>query len=284
MVVAVRALPIVVAVVLGAAPAVADVGYEQIERARSSALTPEFQEELPGQTLLRGEAGDASGTGTGGTGTRRGTTASGRGGQGSADDRARRRIVREQEMRDTRELRRRAEDDGPSSLFSVLMWGLLAVGLGLVAFWFFSEFAKPSDDVALPAGDNDAQVVAKTQAIIDRPLGDADDLAARGEYVEAIHTLLLRTLHELARSAMVRVERSHTSREILARVPLLADARDALHVLITYVELTHFGDEPATESDYARCREQFNRFAEAFRAGIAVQQRMPVAGGTALAS
>ena len=280
---AVRALPIVVAVVLGAAPAAADVGYEKIERARSGTLTPDFQEELPGHTVVRG---DPVGGGQGRPTAVRG----GGGGRGSAaprdpdrDRKLGRRSTREQEMRDTRELRR-AEDDGPSSLFSVLMWGLLAIGLGLVAFWFVSEFAKPSDDVALPAGDADAKVAAQTQAIIDRPLGDADDLAARGEYVEAIHTLLLRTLHELARSAMVRVERSHTSREILARVPLLADARDALHVLITYVELTHFGDEPATATDYARCREQFNRFAEAFRAGLAVQQRMPAAGGTALAS
>ena len=76
---------------------------------------------------------------------------------------------------------------------------------------------------------------------------------------------------------MVRVERSHTSREILARVPLLADAREALSMLITYVELTHFGDDPAGAADYAKCRDQFNRFAAAFKAGLAIQQRSPQA-------
>jgi len=35
--------------------------------------------------------------------------------------------------------------------------------------------------------------------------------------------------------------------------------------LITAVEITHFGAEPADQGDYARCREQFQVFAAAFR-------------------
>ena len=78
----------------------------------------------------------------------------------------------------------------------------------------------------------------------------------------------------------MRVERSHTSREILARVALAPDAACAVGA-DTYVELTHFGDEPAGTNDYARCREQFNRFATAFRAGLAVQQSPQRLGGAA---
>ena len=52
-------------------------------------------------------------------------------------------------------------------------------------------------------------------------------------------------------------------------MPLLADARTALAGLITAVEITHFGAEPASETDYARCREQFHVFATAFRGGRA---------------
>jgi hypothetical protein len=154
------------------------------------------------------------------------------------------------------------------SLVSLLMWGCVIVGLALVAFWVARELFKYTEDVELPpegAGATGADADA-TAAIIDRPLGDADELARRGEFAEAIHTLLLRTLHELVRSAAVSVERSHTSREILARVPVLTDAREALAGLITAVELTHFGDEPATAADYDGCRQQFHRFAEAFRA------------------
>ena len=285
-----RVLTIVAAVVAGmAAPAFAEVDQSRIERARGGTLGAEFQGELPGQRQtirlegggLRQGGGSAAGSGSG---SARSPVA---GGSAGDQQRARdRRMGRRDgaQSQDTRELRRRRDEPALGGVFNVLLWGLIAVGVGLLAIWFIAEFAKPGDDVALPGEDKEAKAAAATQAIIDRPLGDADDLAARGQYVEAIHTLLLRTLHELARSAMVRVERSHTSREILARVPLLADAREALGVLITYVEITHFGDDPATEADYLKCREQFNRFAQAFRAGLAVQQRMPQVGGTALAS
>lgn len=259
----VRVIAFVVAGLL-ALPAVAaaEVSAKDIERARASTLTDTFQQELPGYEQ--------------------------RAGSGSArprDPRMGRRVPRDSARRiDTRE--QRASDGGGGALgglIEILMWGCLAVGLGLGAFWLATELSK-GEDARLPPEEAEAKAQAATVAIIDKPLGDADELAARGEYAEAIHTLLLRTLHELARSAMVRVERSHTSREILARVPLLADARTALANLITAVELTHFGDEPAGAADYARCREQFNVFATAFRSGLAVQQRAPKAGGTALAS
>ena len=65
----------------------------------------------------------------------------------------------------------------------------------------------------------------------------------------------------------MRVAPANTSREILARVPLLGDARTALAGLITAVEVTHFGDAEPSADDYGRCRQQFNIFATAFRAG-----------------
>jgi len=269
----VRVLCAVVIVVVGAAPAFA-LSDDEIERARNGALTNDFQEDIPGYQPQQG-----------------GKSQQGSGGGQQWDPDRREQVRREDEPGrrearriDTREYRHDEEDGGAlGGLMSVLLWGLLAVTLGLALFWFASEMTKSGEEAALPADEKEDAVAAATAAIIDKPLGDADELAARGEYAEAIHTLLLRTLHELARSAMVRVERSHTSREILARVPLLADARDALGVLITYVELTHFGDDPAGAADYAKCREQFNRFATAFKSGLAIQQRMPQAGGTALA-
>ena len=317
-------LLVVVAVVGTSSLAHAEISESVVERAQKRALTEDYQDELPGQgSLIEFELGDpgrrgsgsggtggsgsgagkyggtGSGSGSGqGSGAAMGGSGSGSGGRGAAaggtgsGSGAKKRDPRlgnkrgDRERQDTREIRRRDDDNGPmGNLFSVLLWGLLAVGVALLAFWFISEFAKSGDDAALPASDDkDAKAAAQAHAIIDKPLDDADVLAQQGRYVEAIHTLLLRTLHELARSAMVRVERSHTSREILARVPLLADAREALSVLITYVELTHFGDDPATEADYTKCREQFNRFAHAFRAGLAVQQRMPLGGGTTVAA
>jgi hypothetical protein len=284
-----------VAVCLGiAAPAYAEIDASKIEKARSSALTPTFQDDLPGYEWVPSGGGDP-----GGDGLARGGPS--RQGSGSAekvvpstdprkDDRrkAQRDAARRAEDRiDTREQVREPED-GVSDVMTMFMWGLLAVAAGLLIFWFVSEFGKGDPDVAGPAAeeDKDAAVKAATAAIIDRPLSDADELATRGMYAEAIHTLLLKTLHELARHASVRIERSHTSREILRRVQLAPDPRDALGVLITYVELTHFGDEPAGAEDYQRCREQFHVFANAFRAGLAIASNQPsqLGGGTSLAS
>jgi hypothetical protein len=212
-----------------------------IDAARERALTAEYQRELPN--------GDPTAAGS-----------------GSDARRTRAPVDRRDRSIDTRE--RRPEETGPlGSLMTVLMWGVLIVMVSLLAFWLGNELIKGEDNAELgPDTEAADDTAAATAAIIARPLGDADELARRGEFAEAIHTLLLRTLEELVRSAAVRVERSHTSREILARVPLLADAREALSGLITAVELTHFGDEPANAADYERCRQQFHRFATAFRA------------------
>ena len=213
---------------------------ERVETARAQVLTDDYQKELPGD--------ESAGSGSG--------------------------IVKHPEFRDDRTKidtrdTQRAEDGPMSGVFSFLLWGVVIVGVALLAFWIASELVKyGGDDASLgeaPSQDD----AAVDLAVIERPLGDAEELASRGLYREAIHALLLRTLQELVRSASVRVAPAMTSREILGRVPLLADARDALAGLITAVEITHFGGDDATVSDYQRCLAQFQKFATAFRASSA---------------
>ena len=235
------ALGFVLAVVVTAtlAPiAFAAPADDRVEKARAQVLTDDYQKELPGDETV----GSGSGSGMKHPEFR--------------DDRTK---------IDTRDTQR--SEDGPmSGVFSFLLWGVVIVGVALLAFWIASELVKyGGDDASLgeaPAQDE----TAVDMAVIERPLGDAEELASRGLYREAIHALLLRTLQELVRSASVRVAPAMTSREILGRVPLLADARDALAGLITAVEITHFGGDEATVDDYVRCRAQFQKFATAFRA------------------
>jgi hypothetical protein len=217
---------------------------ERIERARKATFTEHYQAELP-----RYQSGDRTGS------ARKSLQRPGRRGNGRVAGRDGRWV-------DTRE---RTEPRGVSSLMQLVMWGLLIVLGALFVVWIASELSKYGGNAELPAGESQIRMRAAVDSILDRPLGDADELARRGEYAEAIHTLLLRTLQELVRSAAVRVAPAMTSREILARVPLLADARDALAGLITAVEITHFGEEPANANDYQRCREQFHVFATALR-------------------
>lgn len=171
-------------------------------------------------------------------------------------------------MRDTRH---REEPGTFATLMTMVLWGMVAVVIVLVVFWLVSELSRYGGDPELPADERqDARAIV--DAIIERPLGDADELARRGLFAEAIHTLLLRSLQELVRTAAVRVAPAMTSREILARVPLLADARSAFAGLITAVEITHFGDAEASATDYERCRQQFHLFAAAFRGRAAPAQ------------
>jgi uncharacterized protein DUF4129 len=214
----------------------ADVDSARIEAARKAALTDAYQPTLPG-----GEGSGAIGD----------------------DDSARaRERTRDVNVVDTRDTQNQERPMG--GLFAMIMWGVIIVGVVLLIVWIGAELMKYGGDDSAIAQDA-AVPAAPDLAVIERPLGDAEELARRGEFREAIHTLLLRTLEELARTASVRVAPAMTSREILGRVPLLADARDALAGLITAVELTHFGGDEATEQDYLRCRAQFQVFATAFR-------------------
>jgi hypothetical protein len=239
----------VLAGVSGAAPAPVLHDATRIELAREKALTDSFQPEIPAYA------------GSDGSGAR---------GSAHSPDRRPGDDHRRMQRIDTRAQRDgAARDPGPiGTVISYLMWGLIAIAVALGAFWVAGELFHIGRDADAPPEEADAEAaaIALERAVVDRPLGDAEELARRGEFGEAIHTLLLRTLQELAKSSAVRVAPATTSREILARVALLADAREALAGLIVAVEVTHFGGGIATADDYARCREQFQRFAVAFRA------------------
>jgi hypothetical protein len=214
----------------------------RVEQARRSVLDDAYQPDLPG--------GPAGGSGA------RAVGRPGRAAGGELADRDHRARVDVRDHDEPRTL---------STLMSIIMWGMVIVVAILGAAWLAAELSKYGGDATLPPDRaRDARSVVDG-AIIERPLEDADELARRGQFAEAIHTLLLRTLRELARSAAVQVAPANTSREILARVPLLADARSALAGLITAVEITHFGERPANAGDYERCRRQFHVFAAAFR-------------------
>ena len=231
----------------------------RIDQARRTVLDDTYQAELPRYRDPSGSPGAGGGSAGDGPGGRPRRQAGGELGEGDRDRRM---------MVDARE---HEEGGAASSLMSSLMWGMVIVIGVLIAFWIASELSRYGGDAELGPADEPAdRMQAAAEAIIDRPLGDADELARRGLFAEAIHTLLLRTLQELVRSAAVRVAPATTSREILARVPLLADARSALAGLITAVEITHFGDAPANAADYERCRQQFAVFAQAFRGGAQV--------------
>ena len=99
----------------------------------------------------------------------------------------------------------------------------------------------------------------------DAVLRDADALASAGRYAEAIHVLLLRTIEAMRARLDRHLAPSLTSREILTRVALGDDARHALGVLVSAVEVSLFGGRSADTDEYQKCRTSFERFAEALQ-------------------
>jgi len=160
-----------------------------------------------------------------------------------------------------------AAPGGPlSSLATMLLWGLVATAAVVLGMAVYRQLADYTGDDAPAPGDRaqDAQLAA----VIERPRDDADELAAQARYADAIHTLLLRTLHQLAGQRLPHTTPAMTSREILTRVALVGDARAALAGLIVAVEQTWFGDDVPQLADYQRCRAQFDRFAAAYRRDV----------------
>lgn len=85
------------------------------------------------------------------------------------------------------------------------------------------------------------------------PLAEHERLAREERFDEAVHVLLLHALAPLR----PHFSDALTSREILARVELPADAGEALRGLVGAVERSHFGGVPAGRDVYEECVRRF---------------------------
>jgi hypothetical protein len=140
-------------------------------------------------------------------------------------------------------------------LLRLLLWGGVAVLAFLAVAWLVRRLAPGDRDVAV--ADEAAPAPVPIQ------IASAEALAAEGRWAEAIHALLLETLEALSRAA--RLAPSLTSREIVARVPLPARARDALSGLVLAVEVSRFGGAEPAEAEYRACLGRFQSFLETYR-------------------
>jgi hypothetical protein len=143
------------------------------------------------------------------------------------------------------------------------LWVVLAIALGILAYAFrdlipilhagsgrIAEAEETAPGVTTPAG----------QALI---VEAADELAARGRFVEAMHLLLLHGLAHIRQRLDQQFSDSLTSREILYSTNLSEAARASLRDVVGRVELTYFGQRPAGLADYTACRESFNALGRA---------------------
>lgn len=92
-------------------------------------------------------------------------------------------------------------------------------------------------------------------------LRDADALAARGAYGEAVHLLLLRSIEHIDENRPALVKPALTSREIGALDQLPNAARTAFGFMARVVERALFADRDVGAGEFSQCREAYERFA-----------------------
>jgi hypothetical protein len=149
---------------------------------------------------------------------------------------------------------------------TTLIWAALMIGVAVVLYSIRDELpwlragnrARWSDDGEFGAAAAGVQMHGAPAA---------DELAAEGRYVEAMHVLLLNALAEIRRRVGEHFADSLTSREILRRANLPGEGRALLRDLITRVELSYFGAYPAERDDYLACRRSFDLLVRMLPAG-----------------
>jgi hypothetical protein len=138
------------------------------------------------------------------------------------------------------------------------LWFVVAIALGvllyafrdLIPIWRSAAGGAWAEDEIAPGAATPGD-----QAVV---IGAADELAARGRFVEAMHMLLLHGLAHIRSRLDQQFSDSLTSREILYSTNLPEAARASLRDVVTRVELTYFGRQSAGLADYTACRESFN--------------------------
>jgi hypothetical protein len=143
------------------------------------------------------------------------------------------------------------------------LWVVVAIALGILAYAFrdlipmlragSGRIAEADEGVAGATNPGAQAVVIEA----------ADELAARGRFVEAMHLLLLHGLAHIRQRLDREFADSLTSREILYSTDLPEAARASLRDVVGRVELTYFGQRPAGLADYTACRESFHALGRA---------------------
>jgi len=161
-----------------------------------------------------------------------------------------------------------SEASGVGAIGKFLLWAIVIVA-GLALLYFVLREVRSfrlgsgrkrfeEADAIISAGEAGAGDDARR----DNLLEEADRLAARGAFAEAVHLILMHSLGRLESFGERAIGRSLTAREILrGSSSITARARELLGAIVGASELAHFGGRPADAATYQSCREAFQSFA-----------------------
>ena len=152
-----------------------------------------------------------------------------------------------------------------SSVAEVLFYGSL-VAIAVVVFMTWRDNLWSSSRARhLERSAEERTPTEKTAARMEKTQTEADKLACQGNFAEAMHTLLLRSVDELRCHLGVSIAASLTSREILRHVGLSSEGRFAFADIIDRVEVSYFGTHQPGADEYGACRSSFDTLTGALR-------------------
>jgi hypothetical protein len=168
------------------------------------------------------------------------------------------------------ELLRQPEPFGLNlSLPPEILWAVVVVGAGVLLYAFRDMIPMLRATHGGTWAEDEAGTSDMGAREPEAVLGAADDLAAQGRFVEAMHVLLLQAFAEIRRRLDEQFADSMTSREILRSNRLSDDLRRPLREVVNRVEWTYFGEHPAARDDYLACRSSFSALAHALHGSAA---------------
>lgn len=144
-----------------------------------------------------------------------------------------------------------------------IFWGLVAAGALLIVWLVAREVVKVRFGTGAHGERPELgpEVWRPTEQAARAVLADADALAARGRYAEAVHLILLRSIADLMDRRPNVVRPALTARDIGRLDALPAAARPAFSRIAVAVEAGRFAGRPVAAEDFAACRRDYEAFA-----------------------
>jgi hypothetical protein len=139
----------------------------------------------------------------------------------------------------------------------------LAIGGCVVLAFILVAHVRKSRRNRTEAPEKAAPAAARPRSELDAALkgirDDADALAGKGLFSEAVHALLLKGLDAFRRRDRLKVPPHMTSRELLPALPLNHTEDESLRELVFMTEGAWFGGYPLGKDHYESARESFGR-------------------------
>ncbi|MGB3795233.1 MAG: hypothetical protein WA957_02910 [Alteraurantiacibacter sp.] len=141
----------------------------------------------------------------------------------------------------------------------VLQWVLIALAVLLIAYFLFQTFGPGFRRRQRTAADPREWAPQEHEALA--LLEEADRMASAGDYDEATHLLLKRSVVQIAQARPDLVEPSSTARELAAEPRLPDAARSAFALIAAPVERSLFALRKLDEGDWLAARAAYADFA-----------------------